>query len=352
MKLQKTLSLLMVLCLCVSSLPALAAPARDTQTVEVTQTDELKTLLMILSEAIPEECFGDTVQTVLEDGQAPNAAFAAQALWAACLLDRDTLRLTPAEADALYGELFTNGACDFAGRNDLAFLRETEDGYAVDPDVRPIGNTGVYLYAAAFDGTDVLVKCDVFACKDENKNLTLPDAEVLAEAWVTWRCGLTLSLRFAPETAYGFTLNSLTLSPLFRWGNFDLWDEFDQTDAEYSVCLPNGLTVTEETPENMVWQSEEGDASIAIHMEETDKSYDQAFAQYKLAHPGQRVVQDRLYDCFYAYSEGQFEMVVTADGHPRMYTVTLTFPAERADEFSLYAEIIRNSFGVWGLSNG
>ena len=31
---------------------------------------------------------------------------------------------------------------------------------------------------------------------------------------------------------------------------------------------------------------------------------------------------------------------------------TLTFPAERQAEFTLYAEFIRNSMIVWGLSNG
>ena len=34
------------------------------------------------------------------------------------------------------------------------------------------------------------------------------------------------------------------------------------------------------------------------------------------------------------------------------YRVTLTYPSERMEEYGLYAEIMRNSFTIWGLSNG
>ena len=70
------------------------------------------------------------------------------------------------------------------------------------------------------------------------------------------------------------------------------------------------------------------------------------------AHPGAQVKPEPLYDAFTLLEAGQFIMVVTADEYPWTYTVTMTFPRERQAEYEFYAEIIRNSFGVWGLSHG
>ena len=70
------------------------------------------------------------------------------------------------------------------------------------------------------------------------------------------------------------------------------------------------------------------------------------------AYPDQEVTREEMYDAFTLLQEGEFIMVVTADDYPWTYTVTLTFPKERQAEYAFYAEIIRNSFGVWGLARG
>ncbi len=354
---KKWAALLLALCLIVCACPGLAAPAREEQTIEITVDERLQRLLFILCEAIPEECFGDTPQTVLSSSQAPGAELATQALWAACLLYENTAHLTPGEADALYHQLFTNGSCPLEGSQNLYYLTADENGWAVNTDARPVGSCGARIYAAVFDGTDALVRCDVFDYQDQNDEGVLLDAAELDEAWVDWSCQMELSLRFAPETEFGFTLNSLSVSPLFRDGYFAAWQEISEPVTEdgengFDVHLPESLAFVSRGPDGFLWQTEEGDASLRIVPVRENVTYDEAFSRYLLAHPGQKPVQERLYDCFIFLAGGTCDMVFTGDRLPFTYTLTMTFPEERQAEYELYLNIIRNSFGIWGFSNG
>ena len=339
----KLTALLLALCLTLTAFPALAAPTRDIRAIEVTADEKLLTLVDIACEAIPEECFGAEARTVLEKDQAPDAYLTGQALWAAVLMTREGLRLSTEEAGQLYRQIFTCGEFDPAvlAGSDHPFVAASEDALEVNPEVSPLGFGGAYLYEITFDGTDALVRCDLYACEAEGG-----DVNEAPEEWVTWTCCAELSLRFAPGTEFGYTVNSISLSPCYRDGNFGDWWEAENLDMEYSVNLPD------ETPEHWVFQNAEGDVRLTIDAKEEDLTYDQALAAFMSAHPGQNVRQERLYDAFLSVEAGEFIMVVTADGYPRTYTVTLTFPADRQSEYEFYAEIIRNSFGVWGLSNG
>ena len=346
---KKLIALLLALCLALTAFPALAAPTRDIRAIEVTADEKLLTLVDIACEAIPEECFGAEARIVLEKDQVPDAYLTEQALWAAVLMTRESLRLTAEEAGQLYRQIFTCGEFDPAvlAGSDLPFIMADEDALEVNPEVRPLGFGGAYLYEITFDGTDALVRCDLYTCQAEGA-----DVNEAPEEWVTWACCADLSLRFAPETEFGYTVNSISLSPRYRDGNFGDWWEAENTELEYAVNLPGSLEPADETPEHWVFKNAEGDVSLTIDAKEEDLTYDQALAAFMSAHPGKNVRQERLYDAFILTEAGLFVMVVTADGYPWTYTVTLAFPAERQAEYEFYAEIIRNSFGVWGLSNG
>ena len=77
-------------------------------------------------------------------------------------------------------------------------------------------------------------------------------------------------------------------------------------------------------------------------------------AAFRQAHPDAVITEEAQFvqAQFLAEEPGQIVLcVVPQDVHWR-YTVTLSFPAERQAEFSLYAQFIRNSMSVWGASNG
>ncbi len=341
------LALALALILALSAYPALAAPTRDIQVMEVTADEKLQTLVNIACAAIPEECYGDEACVVLEAGDAPGADLTAQALWAAVLTTRETTWLSGAEAQSMYRQLFSQGAFEPAALSESPFVKMTEDGLEVQNITEFIASSRAYIYSAEFDGTDVLVKCDLYACEVEGA-----DVDVVSEALLTWTNNAEISLRFAPETEFGYTVNSIALSPYYRDGNFGHWCEVENWDLEYSVNIPGSLEIADETTDHWMFRNIEGDVTLTIEALENNLSYDQALAQFMQAHPGREVKQERLYDAFTSMDAGEFILVVTADDYPFTYTVTLTFPKERQAEFEFYAEIIRNSFGVWGLSRG
>ena len=109
---KKIIGLVLSLVLLLNALPALAAPTRDVKVLEVTADEKLHTLVNIACEAIPEDCYGMDACEVLKKDQAPDAYLAGQALWAAVLMTRETLSLTPEEAQTLYRQIFTFGEWD------------------------------------------------------------------------------------------------------------------------------------------------------------------------------------------------------------------------------------------------
>ena len=347
---KKLFSLLLALLLIISAVPALAAPTRDVQAMEATVDEKLQTLVNIACEAIPEECFGmGSACIVLEQEQAPNVSLTQQALWAAVLLTCETTWISDEEADHLYRQIFTNGAYDAAAiaKSELLFTAAKDGGLEIKPDVREIGCSGAHVYDVTFDGTDALVQCDLYLCEVE-----WADVNEVSDVLLTWTNPAELSLRFAPETEFGWTLNSIALSPSYRDGNFGDWWEAENRELEYSVNVPGSLELRDETTDHWTFKNIEGDVTLTIEAKEENLTYDQALAAFMKAHPGREIVQERLYDAFTSTAEGEFIMVVTADEYPWTYTITLTFPKDRQAEYEFYAEIIRNSFGVWRLSNG
>ena len=56
--------------------------------------------------------------------------------------------------------------------------------------------------------------------------------EELPEDTVTWVCNVEMTLRFAPETTFGYTLSSLSVSPVYADGNLTRWQEIENTRYE------------------------------------------------------------------------------------------------------------------------
>ena len=354
MKMKKLLSALLCLCLVGGVVPALAAPARDVQTMDVLLDDNLMTLLNIIDTAIPEECFSEPGVTLLEDGEQPATILVEQALAAGVLYARPTTVLTKEEADELYHQLFTYGELNLEEANSLIFVSLTADGVETYPEIFvENGGAGVWVYSAAFDGTDVTLECDLFYLEyaDFGGYQTVYVDELPEDA-VTWVCNAEMSLRADPEKEFGYTLNSLTISPVYQDGNLSRWQDVENTEYEYSVSIPSILGLCDDDPAHRSWQTGDGSVTLTIDAEEESLSYAEALSRFTQAHPELTVIEEEEFGNFYAFGEGCFILLCVGEDINWNYTVTLTFPAERQAEYSLYAEIIRNSMIVWGLSNG
>ena len=372
MNMKKAIALLLAVCLLIIAAPALAAPTRDAQALEVTVDERMLSLTelivnaAILQDMPAEPAAVSTIPGLAKDETPSDLLVSCVLSWGiqAGLLpydgavgDQETVALSAEAALELYQSVFTNSEYTFTEPE-----QETADKINAENPTRAwyadgelnlayaaLCDYGVYIYSAEYDGTDAEILCDVFSMKDSQVRLNAEDIPEEAMAWV---CNARLSLRGAPEAAFGYTVNSFDISPFYQDGDLSKWPEFENAEMEYSVNLPSILGVADDTPANRVWQTADGKASLTISVEKKTGSYDDTLAQYLAKHPGAKIVQQREFDCFSEMSEGQYTLVVVSELKSNVYTVTMAFPAERQAEYAFYAEIIRNSLTIWGVSNG
>ena len=372
MNVKKLLALLLALCLMLAAAPGLAAPTRDAKAMEVKVDDNLTSLVTLIVNAAvlqgtPAEPGAALGFPNLAKDETPSGLLAACALaWGikAGVLpynyeigDRDTIALSMEEADELYHRVFTNPMFAFRMLTDEeAEAAKSEKMYRTWYTGRELNialaskcNYGVYIYSATFDGTDAEILCDVFTAKETE---VWQSAEYLPEEALVWECNARISLRRAPDSAFGYTVNAFSFSPFYQAGDLNRWTEFENDKMEYSVNLPGILGVADDTASNRVWQTADGKATLTIAAVDEKITFDDAVARYQASHPGDIIKQEREFDRFTAVGDGYFTFIITSDEMDRVYTVAFTFPAEYQAEYEFYAEIIRNSLSIWGLSNG
>ncbi|MBR4360061.1 MAG: hypothetical protein IKP32_05530 [Clostridia bacterium] len=351
-------ALILALCMLLSALPAQAAPARELQALEMTVDEKMQLLIRIADESIPEECYdaaaGQRLQTLLIPGEEPSADLAAQALWAAILLARETTHLSWEEAERLYSQVFTEGTLPLSRDQKSPFLTLTEDGVDAEP-VRSPDHGGAHVYSVTFDGTNVTVLYDEYFCEHDGGE----SVDEMPEDLVTWTANVCLSLRYAPETEFGYTVNGISLSPSYQDGLLSRWTDTENTEYEYSLKLPSTLGLADDDPAHRVWQNADGTVTLTVTAREKTaggSGYDQAYAalvaKNRAENLGLTIVREADFSRFYAVGDGLYQLNVLSDDLSWDYELTLSFPPERQAEYELYAEFIRNSLIMWGIANG
>lgn len=356
MKARSILAFLTVLCLLFASVPALAAPTRDLQAIELTVDENMINILEITVKAFMGPGWLSVLEsmpvggpTVNADLSAADQALALRTLAYAMAYTGEENGLEDSQAQALIAQIYTDWQGTLPDNAAEKMLEKTDEGWTLHRDaLEKSYRLGVYPYSVQFDGVNAVVKADIFCCPSEYDIA----AEEIPEDVLTWLMNGEFSLRFAPDALFGCTVNGCTLSPFYQSGRTIAWQEAENTEFEYSVFVPAHLGLADDAPARMVWQSADGDATLIIEAAEGALTFDEALAAFLQAHPDQTVTQERLFDDFYTFSEGSFILNVASEELPWHYTVTFTFPAERQAEYEFYSEIIRNSFGVWGISNG
>ena len=351
MMLKRITALLM--CLMLMAPAALAASTRDAQLEEMTIDYGLQSLTdMVMGAAVLSDVAG--LEENLPPSQQLLESLLALGLTNGALIPAESsgkaTRLSHAEAGAWVGRFFVEG--EYAPITESAFpgLQANEKGLTFDLSAYS-GNPmiGAHIYSTAFDGERVEVRCDVYAHYDS----FLLSAQVLPEDGIQWLCHGEMTLRYMPESDYGYLVESFILSPVYLDGRISAWQSVENTEFEYSVNLPSILGLAEDAPGHMAWQTADGEVDLAIEVHtDYQMTYDETLSQFLLHNPGQTVTEQREFSQFYAMGQGTFSLLIIPDGLPWAYTLTMSFPAERQAEFTLYAEFIRNSMIVWGLSNG
>ena len=353
---RRMISWLLMICLFVCLSPAaLAAPLRDIQRADVALDGGIQTLAeMVLGAAVMRDIDG------LEAGEAPGQELVEGALALGLYhlslpyhgdeIWDNKAALSVQEAANLYQMIFTSGEYTQPAAAVFPCVTARPDG--LDFDLAPLGDhpvIGAAIYSAAFDGAMVEVQCDVFTYYGEYGQ----SAEMLPEDALTWLCNARVLMKFAPETAFGYTVSGFSLSETYQDGMLYDWNAVENSEFEYSVNLPAILGLAADDPAHMAWQTADGLASVTIDVwPDYEKNYDQTLADFLLQNPQQTVTQERDFGQFYAVGEGAFSLWIVSEDLSWAYELKMTFPPERQAEYTLYAEFIRNSMIVWGLSNG
>lgn len=369
---KKMFALLLALSLLLTAVPAFAAPTRDTKSAEITVDDNLTYLTeLIVNAAILQEMPAalDTAPVFpeLAKEETPSDLLVSCALaWGinagylaydSETVELSTLPLATAQAQELYRQVFTNPDYAFAALTDeeaKAAKAENENrtwyiAGELNVAFAPLCDYGVHIYSAKYDGTDVEILCDVFTAQETEVELS---ADEIPEDKLVWQCNARVSLRTAPETPFGYTVSGVSVSPFYQAGDLTQWKEFENEEMEYSVNLPSFLGVANDTAANRVWQSADGKATLTISVMDEKTTLDDAAAIYQAANPKAEITREQEFDRFSVVQPGSYILVTTSEDAERLFMISFTFPDENQAEYEFYAEIIRNSLSVWGLSNG
>ena len=204
---------------------------------------------------------------------------------------------------------------------------------------------GAYIYAIQKTADGVVVSADVYTAPRFFGRV----AETIPEDYLTWETAMTLTLRKDDASSLGYRLVSYDTAPGYLDGALSEWQTITGT-AGYTATIPS---IFQKTGEGQ-YQTADASARLSISAQGDARSekLDYYRNQFQSAHPDAVLTVEADLGYFAGVTATSYTLCLALEGNGQVYTVELQYPAERAAEFSLYAEIIRNSFGGEGLAVG
>lgn len=352
----RLLSLLLAFCLLLSAAPAaLAAPARDMQRSEITLDLNLTALVELalgaaVLEDVPVLAEGENPPKALVEGVLALGLFNLSLPYGGQELLEGKASLSRAAIAEYYQMVFAQGEYQHGAAALSPCISWREDG--LDFELSALmenPSVGAHIYSAAFDGETVTLLCDLFTYYDDYGQT----AENLPEDALTWLCNARVTLKYAPEMPFGYTVSGYSLSETYLNGMIYDWQTVENTEYEYSVTLPSILGLAEDEPGCMIWQTADGEATLSlIAKEELAGDYEAVLQSALAGAPALEKMENRELSYFSLAGEGYYELHLIPQDVTWQYTLILQFPPERQAEFTLYAEFICNSLTAWGAVNG
>ena len=326
------LSLLLAIMPCVS----FAAPSRDMGDMEMMVNEQMQHMLNLLFSAAMIE---DVTELDTENGVPVGMQDTLFALFGYVEGREGSTQVTHTDAETLYGMFFTDGEADasFAEGKQLDLARFDEMPLA-----------GAYVYESHGDDAGMLtLTMDLYTLWGY---FSTP-AEYVPEGDLTWWAGAQATLVMDETSPYGYTLKNFRIGTPYMDGLAADWQLVENADREYSVKLPSILGLADDNADLTVYQTADGEATVTIACV-PGSGYDEALETFRAAHPDMLITEERDFFTFTAVKNGRYAVCVAADMLPYVYTLEMEFPENRQQEYTLYADLIRNSLAVWGLNNG
>ena len=352
----RLLALVLACCLLLSVAPyALAAPTRDIQRTEITLDLNVTTLVELalgaaVMQDVPVLTEGENPTQTLVEGVFSLGLFNLSLPYGGEELLEGKASLSKAVLTEYYAMVFANGEYQHGENALTSCIAWREDGLDFElSSLMENPSVGVHIYSAAFDGEKVTLLCDLFTYYDEYGQL----AENLPEDALTWLCNAVVTLDYAPEMPFGYTLSGYSLSDTYLNGMTYDWQFIENSEFEYSVLLPSILGLAEDAPACMVWQTADGDVTLTIQADENMAGdYDAVLQNFLQDAADLQWTENRDFSYFSAVGAGTYELHLIPQDVSWHYILAMQFPPERQAEFTLYAEFICNSLTAWGAANG
>lgn len=345
--LRKIISILLCAALVMSC--AFAAPVRDKRNVEG-ETDMLDTFVSLIAggalmRAVPSYTENEQPPQKLVEGALVIGLYR-------FLLPRDensadmTDTLTEADLAAYYQDIFASGSFIAYDQPTCSCISKNGSSYTFDySDLEGNADIGAYIYNIESANGLVHIDADVFSAFYSGLN-----ADDIPEDSLWWECGISMTVKADASSRFGYKLVSFEFTPAYNYGALYEWT-IEGTEM-YELVSPFAYAGSDINGETYV--NEDGSASVLVHSEVltgTDK-LNTCLEIMREQHPDGIYSIDDWADEFTVELPGAYIICFVPESMDKVYTLTLTFPTENQEEYTLYGEFIRNSFWASGMALG
>ncbi|MBQ8081333.1 MAG: hypothetical protein IJ240_05475 [Clostridia bacterium] len=215
-------------------------------------------------------------------------------------------------------------------------------------DLESESSVGAHIFSVTDNGSTVTVLADLFT----SVAFAGEPIETLPEDGLNWEYTAQITLEKNSDSQFGYRLIGYRLSPEWLDGALVEWRTV--SGADYEASIPSILTVDSLGGAEDTFATADGSASLVIRTLNGagGDRLQAARNDYAASHPGARIVYQGEVNLFTGETSGEYTICFAPEGVDTVRLLTLSFPAERQDEFSFYGEIIRNAFWCDGLGNG
>lgn len=335
-----------VIMLCLLCGCALAAPVRD-EREQALSGDELQDIRELA------DCYVYAAllkgERALAHGQTPSQDYLEGVLVRVLqrrLLDNDKARADSVTLDGsafrvLYAQLFAGGEAVVPAQPHCPCVKAVGDGLEINIVGEDADYVGLHIYRSIERDGYVTAYGDVYL----QSGFDCPPVETPEEA-LSWVCGAILTLKRDENAPFGFTLDAYTLGDEYAVGE---WQLYTDENLGFEILLPDLLASgARRTADGLEAVSDDGAISLRVRCEQNAYADgDALIAAYPALMP---TLTDENSGMTVLEGAGTYMVCYRAEG--MLYSFTMTYPAARADECTLYAEYLRNSFVVEAIAVG
>ncbi len=327
---------------------ALAATTRETQSHALSDAE-----LIQIRPLVDAFAYAATLKGVpsLAPGEAPPQALIEgvflRALERGALMTNGerpaNVTLTGAQLADMFRQAFTHGQYPGIQAPMCPCITASGDGLAFDLSDADTVYVGAHVYASEETQGGVTLHCDLYSMDDYD---AMPD-DVPDEALV-WLSGAEFALARDEQAPYGFTVSGYAIGQAYQ---AQALYPYENEALGFELFIPDiFMSNLTESETGFTAQAPDGAASLAFTCTNEPSAMDVAEYAASLQAAGYTVETHEEWSFLVWRGEGESGMRYILEDMTAQYV--MSYPPERALEFTLYAEFMNNSFNLTELSVG